>query len=96
KEKVTYSHWQHTRAETKAKLVRWVSESLRPFEIVKDKGFQSLMKTGRPEYYIPSPSTVARDVRLVFAWTRVQIARMIKGYPGKVNFTTDSWTSPNH
>ncbi|KAG2133398.1 hypothetical protein BD769DRAFT_1627422 [Suillus cothurnatus] len=62
KGKVTYSHCQHTRAETKAKHVCWVSKSLHPFEIVKEKGFQSLMKTGRPEYYIPSPSTVARDV----------------------------------
>ncbi|KAG2120772.1 uncharacterized protein F5147DRAFT_741689 [Suillus discolor] len=79
KGKVTYSHRQHTRAET----------NLRPFEIVKDKGFQSLMKTGRPEYYILSPSTVARDVQM-------RIAGMIKGYPGKVNFTTDGWTSPNH
>jgi hypothetical protein len=47
--------------------VRWVSESLRPFSIVKDRGFLCLMKTGRPEYYLPLPSTVSRDVRLVFA-----------------------------
>ncbi|KAG1836176.1 hypothetical protein DFJ58DRAFT_669914, partial [Suillus subalutaceus] len=59
KGKVTYSHRQHTRTETKAEIVRWVAESLRPFEIVQDRGFQSLMKTGRPEYYLPSPSTVS-------------------------------------
>lgn len=67
-----------TNSIDRAELVHWVSESLRPFEIVEDKGFQSLMNTGRPEYYVPSPSTVARNVRMVFAWTRVQIARMIK------------------
>jgi hypothetical protein len=54
-----------------------VAESLRPFEVVQDKGFQTLMKTGRPEYYLPSPSTVARDVRLVFKCTRERIAKMI-------------------
>ncbi|KAG1878536.1 hypothetical protein C8R48DRAFT_745210 [Suillus tomentosus] len=86
KGKVIYSHRQHTRAETNLCL----------FKIVEDKGFQSLMKTEQPEYYIPSPSTVARDVQMVFARTRERIARMIKGYPGKVNFTTDGWTSPNH
>ncbi|KAG1782403.1 hypothetical protein EV702DRAFT_926687, partial [Suillus placidus] len=59
KGKVTYSHRQHTHTETKAELVRWVAESLRPFDIVKDRGFQSLMKTGRPEYYIPSPRTIS-------------------------------------
>src|SRR5258708_30806906 len=63
---------------TRAEIVRWVSESLRPFEIVQDRGFQSLMKTGRPEYYIPSKSTVSRDVRLVFARTRQRIAKMMK------------------
>ncbi|KAG2747584.1 hypothetical protein P692DRAFT_201716450, partial [Suillus brevipes Sb2] len=70
KGKVTYSHHQHTRTETRAEIVRWVCKNLRPFEIVKDRGFQSLMKMGRPEYYIPSPSTVSWDVRLVFTKTR--------------------------
>ncbi|KAH7918953.1 hypothetical protein BV22DRAFT_1023794, partial [Leucogyrophana mollusca] len=44
-------------------------------------GFQSLMKTGCPEYYIPLPSTVSCNVKLVFA---------------ELNFATDAWTSPNH
>jgi hypothetical protein len=30
---------------TRAEIVKWVAESLRPFEIVKDQGFQCLMKT---------------------------------------------------
>jgi hypothetical protein len=71
------------------------------------------MKTGRPEYYIPSPTTISRDVRLVFARTRQRIAKMLKvsdflfnpnakidptyqEYDGKLNFTTDAWTSTNH
>ena len=32
----------------RAKIVHWVSESKWPFQIVKDHGFQSLMKTGIP------------------------------------------------
>ncbi|KAG2098243.1 uncharacterized protein F5147DRAFT_747387 [Suillus discolor] len=69
KGKVTYLHRQHTHTKTKAELVHWVAESLRPFDIVKDRGFQSLMKTGRPEYYIPSPRTISSDVKLVFVRT---------------------------
>ncbi|KAF9227251.1 hypothetical protein BS17DRAFT_694894, partial [Gyrodon lividus] len=92
----TYSHRQHTRAETKAEIVKWVCESLWPFAIISDRGFQSLMKTGRPEYYIPSMSTVSRDVRLVFARTQVRVAKMLKEYNGKLNFTTDAWTALNH
>ncbi|KAG2120467.1 uncharacterized protein F5147DRAFT_741496 [Suillus discolor] len=72
KGKVTYSHRQHT----------WTETNLRPFEIIKDKGFQSLMKTRRPEYYLPLPATVSHDV-----WLE---------HEGKVNFTTDGWTSTNH
>ncbi|KAG1861978.1 hypothetical protein C8R48DRAFT_583107, partial [Suillus tomentosus] len=96
KRKIMYSHRQHTCAKTRAEIVRWVAESLCPFNIVKNRAFQSLMKTGRPEYYIPSPSTVSRDVRLVFARTRKRVAKMLQEYDGKINFTTDGWTSPNH
>jgi len=49
---------------------------MRPFSIVEDDGFKMLMKTGRPEYYIPSRRTVARDVKHVFQKTRVTIANM--------------------
>jgi hypothetical protein len=62
----------------RAEIVRWVAENARPFEIVKDRGFQKLMKTGRPGYYIPSPSTVSRDVQMVFVRTRQRIARMLQ------------------
>ena len=36
------------------------------------------MKTGRPDYYIPSRYTVARDVKHVFINTRKQIAKMLQ------------------
>jgi hypothetical protein len=62
----------------RAEIVHWVSESARPFEIVNDRGFQSLMKTGRPAYYIPSPSMVSCDVRMMFARTRQRIARILQ------------------
>lgn len=63
---------------TRAEIVKWVAESLRPFEIVKDQGLQFLMKTGRPEYYLPSPSTISRDVRVMFVCTYERIAKMTK------------------
>ena len=78
KGKVTFSHRQHTKMEAKAEIVCWVSENTRPFKIVSDRGFQSLMKTGRPNYYIPSPSTISRDVKRVFGKCRERIAKMLK------------------
>jgi hypothetical protein len=96
KGKVKFSHRQHTKTESRAEIVRWIAESKRPFSIVSDRGFQSLMKTGRPEYYIPSPVTVSRDVKMVFANTRKRIAKMLQEHDGALNFATDAWTSPNH
>lgn len=75
---VTYSHRPFTRIETRTELVKWFAENLRPFRIVRDRGFLVLMKTGRPGYYIPSPSTVSRDVKVVFARTRRRVARFLR------------------
>ncbi|KIK78545.1 hypothetical protein PAXRUDRAFT_40912, partial [Paxillus rubicundulus Ve08.2h10] len=58
--------------------------------------FQSLMKTGRPEYFIPSPLTVSRDVKLVFARTHQRVAKMLQEHNSMLSFTTDAWTLPNH
>jgi len=93
----------------RAKIVQWVAESVWPFEIVMDWGFQSLMKTGCPAYYIPSPSTVSCDVQMVFSQTQKSIAKMLwvrkascpkrrkltinKEYDGALSFATDAWTS---
>ena len=87
KGKVSYSYRQFTKTESKAEIVRWVSESMRPFCIVEDRGFLSLMKTGRPEYYIPSRTTVSRDVKQVFVNARKRIATILK-----VNTLADSTT----
>jgi hypothetical protein len=57
--------------------VQWVAESKRPFKIVEDRGFQKLMKTGRPEYYIPSATTVSRDVKKVFVNVCKRMANML-------------------
>jgi hypothetical protein len=78
KGKLTYSHRQHTKTESKAEIIRWVCKSMRPFRIVEDCGFQCLMKTGRPGYYLPSQTTVLWDVKQVFVNTRKHIAMMLK------------------
>jgi len=51
---------------------------MRPFSIVEDDGFKMLMKTGRPDYYLPSRRTVARDVIQVFKKTREHIGKMLQ------------------
>ncbi|TFK80194.1 hypothetical protein K466DRAFT_446761, partial [Polyporus arcularius HHB13444] len=78
---VTYSHRQHTKAETR---------------LTYDRAFQSLMKTGRPSYYLPSASTCSCDAKNVFKGARGKVAKILREYEGKVSFATDAWTSPNH
>jgi len=51
---------------------------MRPFSIVEDEGFKTLMKTGRPNHYIPKRRTIARDVKQVFKKTRKRIQKMLK------------------
>ena len=48
------------------------------FSIVDDQGFQSLMKTGRPGYNIPSASTVSCDVKQVFLKVQVRVAKILQ------------------
>ena len=44
----------------RAKIVQWVAESKWPFQIVTNRGFQTLMKTGQPGYHILSPNCFQR------------------------------------
>jgi len=78
KGKVKYSHQQHTKTEVRAEIVLWVAKSKRLFKVVTDHGFQSLMKTGRLNYYKPSPTTVSPDVKKVLVNVCKQMAKMLQ------------------
>ena len=77
KGKRTYPNWPLTRSEIKVEIVRWVCICVRPFDVVGDEEFHFLMKLGQVDMYIPSPSTVSQDVRLVFVKTCQRIANML-------------------
>ncbi|KAI5822418.1 hypothetical protein K523DRAFT_256970, partial [Schizophyllum commune Tattone D] len=55
-----------------------------------------LMKTGRPECYIPSRLTVSRGVKSTFVKTRARLGKFLQEHHGELKFVTDCWTSPNH
>ncbi|KAJ7728787.1 hypothetical protein B0H14DRAFT_2409936, partial [Mycena olivaceomarginata] len=76
----SYSHVPWTNEQSRAEQVRWVSESLRPFAIAKDRGYRRLMKSGRPSAYISSPTTIARDVKLLFNKTRERLKKRFQVY----------------
>ncbi|KAG6862925.1 hypothetical protein C0991_009458, partial [Blastosporella zonata] len=64
--------------------------------IVKDRQFGILMKAGRPVTYIPSPSTISRDIKVAFHACQQRIDKILREHNGHVHFATDAWTSPNH
>ena len=76
--KPTYSTRPPTKLESRTDHVRWMAESKRPFNLVKDRGYHRVMKNGRPAHYIPSDQSIGRDLRQVFIKTRERIAKKLQ------------------
>jgi hypothetical protein len=51
---------------------------MRPFLIVKDRGLRWLCKTGRPYFYLPDNSTVAKDVKMLYDWSERRLAEELQ------------------
>lgn len=62
----TYSTRPMTKDEARATTAQWVAESGRPYEVVEDRCYRLLVKTGRPEFPTPSASTVSRDLMNIY------------------------------
>ncbi|KAJ3816552.1 hypothetical protein F5880DRAFT_1464922, partial [Lentinula raphanica] len=76
--------------------VRWVAESSRAFRIVQDRGYRWLQKEGRPNQYVPSKETVARDVKKLYAAAKERLSKDLQEYEYLLPIQLDCWTSPNH
>jgi hypothetical protein len=90
------SHRSHTTVKARAHIVKWVTESNRPSEIIGDRELRELLTAGRPKLELPSSTTIRRDIKASFARCRDRIATLLRDHPGRLNFATDTWTSPNH
>ncbi|KAJ7220152.1 hypothetical protein GGX14DRAFT_354645, partial [Mycena pura] len=55
-----------------------------------------LLTAGRPELKVPGRSTVARDLKAVYERSADRVKKLLMEYDGRLSFTTDAWTSPNH
>lgn len=76
--------------------MKWVTESNRALAITSDRELLELLSVGRPHISIPSPKTVARDIKTSFSKCQDRIGKMLRDHPGRLHFATDAWTSPNH
>ena len=67
-----------TESHFRAHIAWWCAGSNQPLGIVKDWQFKILMKTGCPRTSIPSPLTIARDVKLVFERAREWLDKILR------------------
>ncbi|KAJ3832396.1 hypothetical protein F5878DRAFT_499593, partial [Lentinula raphanica] len=84
---------------------RWVAENARPFRVVQDRSYRWLQKEGRPNHYVPSEKTVARDLKKLYGKVRERLAEELQinyahhwtqNCEYKLALALDCWTSPNH
>jgi len=61
-----------------AHLVKWITESNRPTSIVKDRELRELLTAGRPNFEIPSPDTISRDIKSSFDKCRARVAKLLQ------------------
>ncbi len=59
-------------------FVRWATESSCPFQIINNPSFHMLMKTGRPDCYIPLTKTLSYNVKNIFVYVCRHISKMLK------------------
>ncbi|KAJ7825836.1 hypothetical protein B0H14DRAFT_2596296 [Mycena olivaceomarginata] len=86
-----------TEAELRAHIVRWVIENHRPLNFVEDREFRLIFSAGRPEFRLPGRCAVSRDLNAAYGRARAHIEALLTvGYNGRLSFSTDTWTSPNH
>ncbi|KAJ3753776.1 hypothetical protein EV360DRAFT_27774, partial [Lentinula raphanica] len=86
-----HSHLAHS-----VVTARWVAESARPFLIVRNRGYRWLQKEGRPNHFVPSNVTVARDVKKLYVASKQQLVQELDAYEYLVPIELDCWSSPNH
>ncbi|KAJ7587040.1 hypothetical protein C8J56DRAFT_786832, partial [Mycena floridula] len=79
-------HKPFTLSTMQATLVQWITESNRPVHITKVWKFVEL----------PLQSTIACDIETAFEHSLKSVSDRLNKYSGKLSFTTDAWTSPNH
>jgi len=59
-------------------IVKWVTESNRPANIVNDAELQNIFTAGRPHTIIPSVSTITRNINASFTKCHEKIGKLLQ------------------
>ena len=61
-----------------AHLVKWVTESNRPVNIVDDRELRELLSAARPQLEIPSRDTLSQKIHLAFEKASERIGKLLR------------------
>ena len=96
KQLVKYSHHAHMNPEVHTHLIKWVTESNQPINVINDRELCDLLTAGWPNITLPLSDTISCDIQASFGKCKECIAKLLQEHPGHLHFATDAWTSPNH
>ncbi|KAJ7854301.1 hypothetical protein B0H14DRAFT_2353844, partial [Mycena olivaceomarginata] len=57
---------------------------------------EDILAAGWPELNIHGCHTLAWDLSAAYEHCRAYVQSFLEEYPGRLSFTMDAWTSPNH
>ena len=87
-----YSQNNSKQRQFRSKLVEWIIDSSRPFDIVGDPKFKEMINLIDPRLDIPSRYTVARDIHKLFVKKKREVKEELNDVP-YFSATTDAGTS---
>ena len=74
-------------------MVEMIIRHSYPFRIVKHEGFIKFVNGLQPKYKVVSEQTVHRDCIEIAEELKEKAYAMVSNAPGRLNYTTDMWTS---
>ncbi|KAJ3816387.1 hypothetical protein F5880DRAFT_1494337 [Lentinula raphanica] len=88
--------FKKTKQTTLTLVVNSVTSWFKSFSTRPPEKEKIRYKEGRPNHYVPSNETVARDVKKLYNGCKTQLAKVLEDYEYLVPIELDCWTSPNH
>ncbi|OJT02096.1 hypothetical protein TRAPUB_7442 [Trametes pubescens] len=91
-----YAHGvTYTAQRMRLLLALWCARRHRPYAIVEDPEIQEVFRMLYSRVYIPSRTTVSRDVRTLHRDMKLGLMQLLAGLSCRLHLCVDGWTSPN-
>lgn len=77
------------------RIAIWVIKKDQPFTVVDDDEFREIVTYLRPNTFIPSSTTLKRDIIDLFKQQKQKVTNLLQQCSGRISFAVDAWTSAN-